>query len=30
MYGPNWPYGGEIDIIEGANMAYENLISAHT
>lgn len=30
MYGPNWPNGGEVDIIEGANMAYTNLISAHT
>ncbi|KAK7704902.1 hypothetical protein SLS64_008250 [Diaporthe eres] len=30
LYGPNWPDGGEIDIIEGANMVYRNLISAHT
>ncbi|CAN8102145.1 unnamed protein product [Discula destructiva] len=30
MYGPDWPNGGEIDIIEGANMAYNNLMSAHT
>lgn len=30
LYGPNWPDGGEIDIIEGANMAYRNIISAHT
>lgn len=30
MYGPDWPNGGEIDIIEGANMAYDNLMSAHT
>lgn len=30
MYGPNWPRGGEVDIIEGANMAYDNLMSAHT
>lgn len=30
MYGPNWPNNGEVDIIEGGNMAYQNLISAHT
>lgn len=30
MYGPNWPNSGEIDIIEGANTAYTNLMSAHT
>ncbi|ROW09536.1 hypothetical protein VMCG_02639 [Cytospora schulzeri] len=30
LYGPNWPNSGEIDIIEGANTAYTNLISAHT
>lgn len=30
MYGPHWPNGGEVDIIEGANMAYNNLMSAHT
>lgn len=30
MYGPNWPNSGEIDIIEGANQAYQNLISGHT
>lgn len=29
-YGSPWPNGGEIDIIEGANMAYSNVISAHT
>ncbi|TQV96523.1 hypothetical protein V2A60_003085 [Cordyceps javanica] len=29
-YGPNWPAGGEIDIIEGANTAHRNIISAHT
>ncbi|ODA76355.1 hypothetical protein RJ55_08201 [Drechmeria coniospora] len=29
-YGTNWPHGGEIDIIEGANTAHQNLISAHT
>lgn len=30
MYGPDWPNGGEVDIIEGANRAYNNLMSAHT
>ncbi|OAR02629.1 hypothetical protein LLEC1_08087, partial [Akanthomyces lecanii] len=29
-YGPEWPKGGEIDIIEGANTAHRNIISAHT
>ncbi|KAL7922241.1 glycoside hydrolase family 16 protein [Trichoderma austrokoningii] len=29
-YGDNWPYDGEIDIIEGVNMAHTNIISAHT
>jgi hypothetical protein len=29
-YGSDWPNGGELDIIEGANTAYSNLISAHT
>lgn len=29
-YGPNWPTNGEIDIIEGANNAHRNIISAHT
>ncbi|KAM3500994.1 hypothetical protein MY10362_005920 [Beauveria mimosiformis] len=29
-YGPNWPNNGEIDIIEGANTAHRNIISAHT
>ncbi|KAL2691829.1 hypothetical protein Neosp_002220 [[Neocosmospora] mangrovei] len=29
-YGPNWPSGGEIDIIEGANLAYTNTMSGHT
>ncbi|KAI5463733.1 Pex12 amino terminal region-domain-containing protein [Mariannaea sp. PMI_226] len=29
-YGADWPNGGELDIIEGANLAYSNLISAHT
>ncbi|KAM0506223.1 hypothetical protein ACHAP8_001257 [Fusarium lateritium] len=26
----NWPLGGEIDILEGANLAYTNIMSAHT
>ncbi|KAJ9150207.1 Mixed-linked glucanase [Pleurostoma richardsiae] len=30
MYGPDWPDNGELDIIEGANTAQVNLISAHT
>ncbi|KAK0391161.1 hypothetical protein NLU13_0662 [Sarocladium strictum] len=30
MYGSDWPYGGELDIIEGANTAHRNIISAHT
>lgn len=30
MYGPNWPNDGEVDIIEGANSASYNLMSAHT
>lgn len=30
MYGPNWPNDGEVDIIEGANTASYNLMSAHT
>lgn len=29
-YGPNWPAGGEVDIIEGANDQYGNVISGHT
>ncbi|KAI1324169.1 glycoside hydrolase family 16 protein [Xylariaceae sp. FL0255] len=28
--GALWPMGGEVDIIEGANTAQRNLISAHT
>ena len=28
--GPDWPNSGEIDIIEGANQAAENLMSLHT
>jgi len=30
MYGPNYPAGGEIDIIEGANNVVKNLFTAHT
>lgn len=30
MYGPDWPSSGEIDIIEGANTAVENLMTGHT
>ncbi|KAF4470761.1 mixed-linked glucanase precursor MLG1 [Fusarium albosuccineum] len=29
-YGADWPMGGEIDIIEGANLAYTNVMSGHT
>ncbi|KHN94185.1 Glycosyl hydrolase family 16 protein [Metarhizium album ARSEF 1941] len=29
-YGPNWPTGGEIDIIEGVNDQNRNILSAHT
>ncbi|PHH65866.1 hypothetical protein CDD81_1235 [Ophiocordyceps australis] len=29
-YGNDWPKGGEVDILEGANTAQKNLISAHT
>lgn len=29
-YGSNWPTDGEVDIIEGANLAYSNIISGHT
>ncbi|KAJ9118628.1 hypothetical protein QFC22_003848 [Naganishia vaughanmartiniae] len=28
--GPNWPYGGEIDILEGVNAFSQNQISLHT
>ena len=28
--GPDWPNSGEIDIVEGANQAAENLMSLHT
>lgn len=30
MYGTDWPHGGELDIIEGANTYHRNIISAHT
>jgi hypothetical protein len=30
MYGPDWPSDGELDIIEGVNTAYNNIISGHT
>jgi hypothetical protein len=30
MFGPNWPYGGEIDIIEGVSLNTRNLMSLHT
>ncbi|KAF4457010.1 hypothetical protein F53441_1025 [Fusarium austroafricanum] len=29
-YGANWPMKGEVDILEGANLAYTNIMSAHT
>ncbi|KAG5978299.1 hypothetical protein E4U55_006282 [Claviceps digitariae] len=29
-YGRNWPFDGEIDIIEGASDQHSNLMSAHT
>jgi hypothetical protein len=28
--GPNWPYGGEIDILEGVNEFSQNQVSIHT
>lgn len=28
--GPNWPYGGEIDILEGINTFTQNQVSLHT
>jgi hypothetical protein len=28
--GPNWPYGGEIDILEGVNAFSQNQVSIHT
>lgn len=30
MFGPNWPNGGEIDIIEGVNNQNTNSITLHT
>lgn len=30
MNGDNWPYGGEIDIMEGVNAFSQNQISIHT
>jgi LysM repeat protein len=30
MFGPNWPYGGEIDIIEGVNGQSTDSITLHT
>ncbi|GAB7337907.1 hypothetical protein MBLNU457_4296t1 [Dothideomycetes sp. NU457] len=30
LLGPNWPTGGEIDIIEGVNTATSNTLSGHT
>ncbi|RDW73315.1 glycoside hydrolase family 16 protein [Coleophoma cylindrospora] len=30
MFGPNWPDSGEIDIIEGVNLATTNSITLHT
>lgn len=30
MNGPNWPYGGEIDILEGVNEFSQNQVSVHT
>ncbi|KAF5017451.1 hypothetical protein F66182_10621 [Fusarium sp. NRRL 66182] len=29
-YGDNWPTNGEIDILEGANLAYTNIMTGHT
>lgn len=29
-YGPNWPYSGEIDMVEGTNRQKSNLMSLHT
>ena len=30
MFGPDWPRGGEIDIIEGVNQQSNNAITLHT
>ncbi|KAF7948025.1 hypothetical protein EAE96_009093 [Botrytis aclada] len=30
LVGPNWPYGGEIDVIEGVNLAGTNSMTLHT
>jgi hypothetical protein len=30
MYGPNWPTGGEFDIIEGVHNSNVNSITGHT
>lgn len=30
LYGSNWPYNGEIDIIEGANLVKSNQVTLHT
>lgn len=30
MFGPNWPFSGEIDIIEGVNTQTTNSITLHT
>jgi len=30
LYGPNWPYGGEIDIIEGVNQQTADQTTLHT
>lgn len=30
MFGPNWPAGGEFDIIEGVHESSNNIMTAHT
>ncbi|MCJ1354549.1 MAG: hypothetical protein MMC33_004538 [Icmadophila ericetorum] len=30
MVGPNWPSGGEVDIIEGVNIGVQNQMTLHT
>ncbi|KAB5563551.1 glycoside hydrolase family 16 protein [Coniochaeta sp. 2T2.1] len=30
MFGPNWPAGGEVDIIEGVNNQASNAVTLHT